>query len=100
VGLGENDVSCQLFDRSIRLGHVVDFLTVAHDHEPVAHLIGVIEVMGHEYAGHVLGAQLLDLVENRLGLAHRKGASGLVQQQDTPLEIDGAGDGDRLLLAA
>jgi hypothetical protein len=60
MGLGEHDVSC--FDRSISLRHVINFLSMTHDHEAVAHLIGVIEIVRYEHAGHVLGAQLFDVV--------------------------------------
>ena len=35
-----------------------------------------------------------------LGLAHRERRGRLVEQQDVALEVDGAGDGDGLLLAA
>jgi hypothetical protein len=54
-------MSCQLFDRSITFGHVVDFLSIAYDAKR-SHLICVIEIMRYEHAGYVLGTQLLDVV--------------------------------------
>jgi hypothetical protein len=75
VGFGEHDVSSEFFDRSIRLGHVVNFLSMAHDDKPVAHL----RDCASRARWIVLGAQLLDVLKHRLSLAHRKRAGRLVE---------------------
>src|SRR5207244_2451818 len=68
--------------------------------EPVARAVRVVEVVGDEDAGDPLRAQGPDVLEQRLGGAHCERARRLVEQEQRPLEVNRAGDRDRLFLPA
>ena len=74
--------------------------TQAQHVEVVADQVGVVWVVGDEDDAEAALAGGGDVFEHDAGLFDAEGGGGLVQDEDAGAEVDGAGDGDTLTLAA
>ncbi len=72
----------------------------AQDAEVVADHVGVVGVVGDEDDAQAAVAGGGDVLEDDAGLFDAEGCGGLVEDEDAGAEVDGAGDGHGLALAA
>ena len=73
---------------------------VVHDADPVGQVEDVVDVVADEEDADALGLELPDEVAHLGGLGRAERGRGLVHDQDPGVEVDRAGDGDGLALAA
>src|SRR6266536_3671178 len=90
-----NDHPSQLCEARLALGNVQNNTSLRHDDKTIADLEGMVEIVGYEDTGDAFAAQLRDVLQDLLGLAHGKRACWLVEKEHLVLEMHGAGDRDR-----
>ena len=90
----------ELVDGDLVLGERAHRLAAVEDQEPVADRVGVARVVGDEDHGQTLLAGFDDALQHDARLLDTEGRGGLVEDQHLGAEVAGAGDGDRLALAA
>src|SRR5664280_245350 len=81
-------------------GPTADQATQVQDGEAICHLEDVVQVVGDHQYGDPPFPQGPDQVEHLGGLGHAQRGGGLVHDDQLGVAHDGAGDGDRLALAA
>ena len=70
------------------------------DHDPVGDRKDVRHAVADQHHGHSLRLEAADQLQHLRHLAHRDCRGGLIHQHDLGIGKPGAGDGDRLALAA
>ena len=84
----------------VRCARRADHLAVLHDAETIGQIEYVMQIMADQENADAFGLKLLDKLAHLGGFLRSQRRRRLIHDQDAGIEVDSAGDGDRLPLTA